>query len=305
MDNLLSPQGTEGKKVDRAARLAARLLAILLIRTLTLLRRPSRRSRGWCVRLKPGRRKPWSRRSVWRCLRSAPGTPVLSSSIAATRCRFNHYGERCRVPARPCSTVGSRGAYPDSSAPGSGITNRHLTCTVRPLPSDPTRSNRGGAPWKGRDDPFRRASADDLPSKREPSKCQILQPRRKGGGPMCADEEQSAQRSSAKEDRVCCNPETEVRRSTWPTSAPSLRDVHSLRPALRRLRQRAGEGNRTPITSLEGWGSTVELHPRGGFAEVRLVPSASLSGREDLNLRPPAPKAGALPGCATPRGDRA
>src|SRR5215217_9607142 len=26
---------------------------------------------------------------------------------------------------------------------------------------------------------------------------------------------------------------------------------------------RAGEGNRTPITSLEGWGSTVELHPRG------------------------------------------
>src|SRR4028118_926482 len=29
-----------------------------------------------------------------------------------------------------------------------------------------------------------------------------------------------------------------------------------------------------------------------------------LSGREDSNLRPPAPKAGALPGCATPRGDR-
>ncbi|CDH46834.1 hypothetical protein BN874_610045 [Candidatus Contendobacter odensis Run_B_J11] len=25
------------------------------------------------------------------------------------------------------------------------------------------------------------------------------------------------------------------------------------------------------------------------------------SGREDLNLRPPAPHAGALPGCATPR----
>src|SRR5438128_8784657 len=28
------------------------------------------------------------------------------------------------------------------------------------------------------------------------------------------------------------------------------------------------------------------------------------SGREDLNLRPPAPKAGALPGCATPRLSR-
>ena len=25
------------------------------------------------------------------------------------------------------------------------------------------------------------------------------------------------------------------------------------------------------------------------------------SGREDLNLRPPVPKTGALPGCATPR----
>src|SRR5450631_3067609 len=29
------------------------------------------------------------------------------------------------------------------------------------------------------------------------------------------------------------------------------------------------------------------------------------SGREDLNLRPPAPKAGALPGCATPRVEAA
>jgi site-specific DNA recombinase len=28
------------------------------------------------------------------------------------------------------------------------------------------------------------------------------------------------------------------------------------------------------------------------------------SGREDLNLRPPAPKAGALPGCATPRQEK-
>jgi hypothetical protein len=36
-----------------------------------------------------------------------------------------------------------------------------------------------------------------------------------------------------------------------------------------------------------------------------LVSPASLSGREDLNLRPPAPKAGALPDCATPRRDRA
>jgi hypothetical protein len=27
------------------------------------------------------------------------------------------------------------------------------------------------------------------------------------------------------------------------------------------LTRRAGEGNRTPVTSLEGWSSTIELHP--------------------------------------------
>src|SRR6266851_2184706 len=32
--------------------------------------------------------------------------------------------------------------------------------------------------------------------------------------------------------------------------------------------------------------------------------SSKWSGREDLNLRPPAPHAGALPGCATPRQAR-
>ena len=37
----------------------------------------------------------------------------------------------------------------------------------------------------------------------------------------------------------------------------------------------------------------TESRPSGGLENT--------SGREDLNLRPPAPKAGALPGCATPR----
>src|SRR2546426_7255165 len=50
----------------------------------------------------------------------------------------------------------------------------------------------------------------------------------------------------------------------------------------------------------EGWGikereMTAEIHPSS------LIPHANWSGSEDLNLRPPAPKAGALPGCATPR----
>jgi hypothetical protein len=30
----------------------------------------------------------------------------------------------------------------------------------------------------------------------------------------------------------------------------------------RPLTSGAGEGNRTPTTSLEGWGSTIELHPQ-------------------------------------------
>ena len=30
------------------------------------------------------------------------------------------------------------------------------------------------------------------------------------------------------------------------------------------VKDRAGDGNRTRMTSLEGWGSTIELHPRDG-----------------------------------------
>ena len=37
------------------------------------------------------------------------------------------------------------------------------------------------------------------------------------------------------------------------------------------------------------------------YRRVALRFGVGWSGREDLNLRPPAPKAGALPGCATPR----
>jgi hypothetical protein len=93
------------------------------------------------------------------------------------------------------------------------------------------------------------------------------------------------------------------------TSINVLWGIRSLSPELQApiarsgahapLRARAGEGNRTPIASLEGWSSTIELHPREVPAR-----GSSWSGREDLNLRPPAPKAGALPGCATPRRGR-
>jgi hypothetical protein len=34
----------------------------------------------------------------------------------------------------------------------------------------------------------------------------------------------------------------------------------------------AGEGNRTLMTSLEGWGSAIELRPRDGRAAIGSVP---------------------------------
>ena len=63
------------------------------------------------------------------------------------------------------------------------------------------------------------------------------------------------------------------------------------------------------MTSLEGWSSTIELRPRGvlRLSHGRRTPSldgagqTTTSGRPDLNRGPPAPKAGALPSCATPR----
>ena len=48
--------------------------------------------------------------------------------------------------------------------------------------------------------------------------------------------------------------------------------------------------------------SGMGVKPPFGLEESP-VRSENWSGREDLNLRPPAPKAGALPGCATPRHD--
>src|ERR687884_1766680 len=40
---------------------------------------------------------------------------------------------------------------------------------------------------------------------------------------------------------------------------------------------------------------------RLSYGQPSKLKRANWSGREDLNLRHPAPKAGALPGCATPR----
>ena len=55
-----------------------------------------------------------------------------------------------------------------------------------------------------------------------------------------------------------------------------------------------------------GTSPTGPVHRSGDQKEGPVAPGptcafSSESGRGDLNPRPPAPKAGALPGCATPR----
>jgi hypothetical protein len=52
----------------------------------------------------------------------------------------------------------------------------------------------------------------------------------------------------------------------WPVTGPHLALVAGSGPKqrvyLRERAKRAGEGNRTLMTSLEGWGSAIELRPR-------------------------------------------
>jgi hypothetical protein len=97
MDNLFSAH--KGERIEEMIEGRGCQLLYLpsySLRISTPSRKRSRRSRGSCVRPKPGRKRPWSRRLVWRYLRSAPRTLVVSLSTAATGCRFNHYGDRGR-----------------------------------------------------------------------------------------------------------------------------------------------------------------------------------------------------------------
>jgi hypothetical protein len=62
------------------------------------------------------------------------------------------------------------------------------------------------------------------------------------------------------------------------------------RPTVETPRNRAKRLTRSPVFS-------------GFLAHVRWISrNMNLSGRQDLNLRPPGPQPGALPDCATPRG---
>jgi hypothetical protein len=55
------------------------------------------------------------------------------------------------------------------------------------------------------------------------------------------------------------------------------------------------------LNRLEQWLRQDRRLPASNPLDSQLVIVTRWSGREDLNLRHPAPKAGALPGCATPR----
>ncbi len=55
----------------------------------------------------------------------------------------------------------------------------------------------------------------------------------------------------------------------------------------------AGDGNRTHVTSLEGWGSAIELHPPEDGPDIRSA--GKWSGRRDSNSRHPPWQGGTLP----------
>ena len=81
----------------------------------------------------------------------------------------------------------------------------------------------------------------------------------------------------------------------------------------------AGDGNRTHVTSLEGWSSTIELHPRTGAVDeartrdlhlgkvalyqlsyYRMDSMVRAKGLEPPHLSAPEPKSGASANFATP-----
>ena len=74
--------------------------------------------------------------------------------------------------------------------------------------------------------------------------------------PGCRQDPACPVRRSAPDPRCRANAAPMPRH---PLSTRLRTDAHALTWAC----ERAGDGNRTRTTSLEGWGSTVELHPRG------------------------------------------
>ena len=61
----------------------------------------------------------------------------------------------------------------------------------------------------------------------------------------------------------------------------------------------AGDGNRTHVTSLEGWSSAIELHPPASAIGIRFAvrgrQAEKWSGRRDSDSRHPPWQGGTLP----------
>jgi hypothetical protein len=88
-------------------------------------------------------------------------------------------------------------------------------------------------------------------------------------------------------------------RLLWPVCRPAVtgrtvtdRGDGLLWPGDLGLRVGAGEGNRTLMTSLEGWGSAIELRPRCELAATVAyrVPGAAGARRRSIRLRGARPR---------------
>ena len=79
---------------------------------------------------------------------------------------------------------------------------------------------------------------------------------------QCADRSPNSKSTTGNLQKVVLyeyQPTTKTKSITQPTHSESDTDI---RPAIRQSRIKAGEGNRTLVFSLEGYCSTIELHPR-------------------------------------------
>ena len=81
----------------------------------------------------------------------------------------------------------------------------------------------------------------------------------------------------------CRGPESNRYGCLQPTDFKSVASASSATPAA--ISIGAGDGNRTHVISLEGWSSTIELHPHNN----------KWSWREELNPQPADYKSAALP----------
>jgi hypothetical protein len=96
--------------------------------------------------------------------------------------------------------------------------------------------------------------------------------------------------------------------STTGESGSLEQDCDQLRASCKRADSEPATARSPQDNHLANRTLDYKLDPTAGWcriaqaAEICLFAGASLSGRQDLNLRPPGPQPGALPDCATPRG---